>query len=181
MTTGIFHCIFVGQNLTTMKEKKERKLKQNGNEKKQAVENEKNNNVQNDAREENPDTKPATDDSWAYFFMKLIKMMIAIEDLVEAKKNLENDPRFVAIIKRFMELQEKYEEEHLEEMEEVDDDYEFEDKELFNIVQMMKHNLQSHGIQVKVRKVTDPEEIRKFESIMRDIPQKNGTAKTYDA
>lgn len=163
-----------------MKDKKEKKLTEDGNEMKQAVENEKTNNTQNEVHEENPDSKKVDATSWIPFIQKFINVMIAIEDLVEAKQTMEQDYNFVELMKKFMDFKKKYEEEHPEEMEEVDDDYECEDKELYDIVKAMKENLKAHGIQVKVRKVTDPEEVKKFENFMNGT-QKNGVAKTYDA
>ena len=163
-----------------MKDKKEKKLTEDGNEMKQAVENEKNKNTQNEAHDENPDSKTVDATSWIPFIQKFINVMIAIEDLVEAKQTMEQDYIFVELMKKFMECKKKYDEEHPMEMEEVDDDYKCEDEELYDIVKAMKENLKAHGIQVKVRKVTDPEEVKKFETFMNGT-QKNGVTKTYDA
>jgi len=163
-----------------MKDKKEKKLTEDGNEMKQAVENEKNNNAQNEAQEENPESKTVDATSWIPFIQKFIKVMIAIEDLMEAKQTMEQDYNFVELMKKFMEFKKKYDEEHPMEKEEVNDDYECEDEELYDMVKAMKENLKAHGIQVKVRKVTDPEEVKKFENFMNGT-QKNGATKTYDA
>ena len=163
-----------------MKDKKEKKSDENGEEMKKAVE-EKSNDIQNEACQENSDQKITMIEAWAPFLTKFIKVMIAIEDLVEAKKTMESDPYFVHVMKKFIEFKEKYEAEHPEVMEEVTDDYECEDEDLFDMVKQMKDNLQAHGISVKVRKVTDPEEVEKFERFMQGAPQKNGTSKIAEA
>lgn len=162
-----------------MKDKKEKKLTEDGNEMKQAVENEKNNNAQKEAREENPGSKTTNATSWIPFIQKFINVMIAIEDLVEAKQKMQQDDNFVELMRKFMEFKKKYEEEHPMEMEEMNDQ-ECEDEELYDMVKKMKKNLQAHGIEVKVRRVTDPEEVQKFENFMNGT-QKNGVTKTYDA
>ncbi len=164
-----------------MKEKKEKKSNENGNEKKRAVEEEKNIDVQQEERQDDLEQKVSLIEAWAPFLTKFIKVMIAIEDLVEAKKTMEGDPYFVHVMKKFFEFREKYEAEHPEVMEEVDDDYECEDEELFDMVKKMKDNLQAHGISVKVRKVTDPEEVEKFERFMKGTPTKNGASKIAEA
>lgn len=164
-----------------MKEKKEKKSNENGNEMKKAVEEEKNNEVQQEERQDDLEQKASLIEAWAPFLTKFIKVMIAIEDLMEVKKTMENDPYFVHVMKKFMEFKEKYEAEHPEVMEEVDDDYECEDDDLFDMVKQMKDNLQAHGISVKVRKVTDPVEVEKFERFMKEVPQKNGASKIAEA
>ena len=65
--------------------------------------------------------------------------------------------------------------------EEVNDDYECEDDDLFDMVKQMKDNLQAHGISVKVRKVTDPAEVEKFEHFMKEAPTENGASKIAEA
>lgn len=164
-----------------MKEKKEKKTTDVGNEKKRVVEEEKNNDVQKKMSQEDSDQKTSMMEAWVPFLTKFIKVMIAIEDLQEAKKAMESDPYFVYVMKKFMEFKEKYEAEHPEVMEEVDDDYECEDEELFDMVKQMKDNLQAHGISVKVRKVTDPAEVEKFERFMKGTPAKNGASKMAEA
>ena len=164
-----------------MKEKKEKKTTDVGNEKKRVVEEEKNNDVQKKMSQEDSDQKTSMMEAWVPFLTKFIKVMIAIEDLQEAKKAMESDPYFVYVMKKFMEFKEKYEAEHPEVMEEVDDDYECEDEELFDMVKQMKDNLQAHGISVKVRKVTDPAEVEKFERFMKGTPTKNGASKMAEA
>lgn len=163
-----------------MKDKKEKKANENGDEMKKAVE-EKNNDVQQEERQDELDQKLKLIETWAPFLRKFIEVMIAIEDLVEAKKTMESDPYFVHVMKQFLEFKEKYEAEHPEVMEEVNDDYECDDKDLFDMVKEMKDNLQAHGISVKVRKVTDPEEVEKFERFMKEVPTKNGASKIAEA
>lgn len=163
-----------------MKEKKEKKTVEEGDEKKRVVEEEKNNDVQ-EMSQEDFDQKISMIEAWAPFLSKFIKVMIAVEDLVEAKKTMESDPQFVYVMKKFMEFKEKYEAEHPEVMDEVNDDYECEDEELFDMVKQMRNNLQAHGISVKVRKVTDPEEVEKFERLMNVTSTKNGASKIAEA
>jgi len=193
LTDSVFLCIFVAQILKAMKSKKEKKWN-NGEGKEMPAENVKNHDTSNEVHEQNAsaDTESEAPDEeqektttlieqWAPFLTKFIKVMIAVEDLVEAKKTMESDPQFVYVMRKFMEFKEKYDAEHPEVMEEVDDDYECEDEELFDMVKKMKDNLQAHGISVKVRKVTDPAEVEKFERFMKGTPTKNGASKIAEA
>ena len=173
--------------------KKEKKLN-NGEGKEMPAENVKNHDASNEVHEQNDSANPESEspneeqektvtliEQWAPFLTKFIKVMIAIEDLVEAKKTMESDPHFVYVMKKFMEFKEKFDAEHPEMTEEVNDDYECEDDDLFDMVKQMKDNLQAHGISVKVRKVTDPAEVEKFESFMKGTPTKNGASKIAEA
>ena len=193
MTYRVFLCIFVAQILKAMKSKKEKKWN-NGEGKETPAENAKNHDTSNEVHEQNAsaDTESETPDEelenttalvgqWAPVLIKFIDVMIAIEDLVKAKKTMESDPQFIYIMKKFMEFKEKFEAKHPELLEEVDNDYECEDEDLFDMVKKMKDNLQAHGITVKVRKVTDPAEVEKFESFMKGIPTKNGASKIAEA
>lgn len=184
--------IFVAQNLKAMKSKKEQKMN-NGEGKEMPAENVKNHDASNEVLEQNSstDTKSESTDEerektitlieqWAPFLSKFIKVMIAIEDLVEAKKTMESDPHFIYVMRKFMEFKEKFEAEHPE-MTEVNDDYECEDDDLFDMVKQLKDNLLAHGISVKVRKVTDPAEVEKFERFMNETPTKNGASKIAEA
>lgn len=164
-----------------MKEKKEKKTTDVGNEKKRVVEEEKNNDVQKKMSQEDSDQKTSMMEAWVPFLTKFIKVMIAIEDLQEAKKAMESDPYFVYVMKKFMEFKEKYEAENPDVMEEMEDDYECEDEGLFDLVKQIMNNLQAHGISVKVRKVTDPAEVEKFERFMKGTPTKNGASKMAEA
>ena len=151
---------------------------------KMSAEEEKNKDVQQQEESKDVESTLSLIEAWAPFLQKFIKVMIAIEDLVEAKKEMEGDPYFVHVMKKFIAFKEKYEAEHAEElakMEEVDDDYDCEDKELFDAVKDMRDNLQAHGISVKIRKVTDPEEVKKFDSFMKGVPQKNGASSIAEA
>ena len=181
MTTGFSCIIFVAQIFNTMKNKKEEKKKTSGNENNQTAEKEKNNDFQQEIGAETSDKAADLLEAWAPFLQKFIKVMIAIEDLVDAKKEMEADPYFVHVMTKFLAFKEKYEAEHPEVMEEVDDDYDCEDKELFDVVKEMKGKLQQCGISVKVRKVTDPEEVEKFESFMKGKTQPNGATPMADA
>ena len=164
-----------------MKKKKEKKTTEEGDEKTRVVEEEKNNDVQKEMSQEDFDQKISIIEAWAPFLTKFIKVMIAIEDLEETKKSMESDPYFVHVMKKFIEFKEKYEAEHPEVIEEVDEDYECEDEELFDMVKQMRNKLQAHGISVKVRKVTDPAEVEKFERFMKGTPTKNGASKMAEA
>ena len=135
---------------------------------------------------ENPEVektmeKDALIEQWAPFLTKFIKVMIAIEDLVEAKKTMESDPHFVYVMKKFMEFKEKFDAEHPEMTEGVDDDYGCEDDDLLDMVKQMKDNLQAHGISVKVRKVTDPEEVKKFENFLNGQKPQNSAVSMAEA
>jgi len=146
-----------------MKKKNEEKMPEQGCDTKMSAEEEKNKDVQQ--QEESKDVESTL-------------------SLMEAKKEMEGDPYFVHVMKKFIAFKEKYEAEHAEElakMEEVDDDYDCEDKELFDAVKDMRDNLQAHGISVKIRKVTDPEEVKKFDSFMKGVPQKNGASSIAEA
>jgi len=176
-----------------MKKKNEENLPEQGCGDQVAVEKEttnevvSNETVQEEATEEQQDdviSKISLIEAWAPFLQKFIKVMIAIEDLVEAKKEMEGDPYFVHVMKKFIAFKEKYEAEHADElakMGEVDDDYDCEDKELFDAVKNVRDNLQAHGISVKIRKVTDPEEVKKFDSFMKGVSQKNGASSIAEA
>ncbi len=165
----------------------------NGKGKEMPAENVKNHDASNEVLDQNSstDTKSESTDEerektitlieqWAPFLSKFIKVMIAIEDLVEAKKTMESDPHFIYVMRKFMEFKEKFEAEHPE-MTEVNDDYECEDDDLFDMVKQLKDNLLAHGISVKVRKVTDPAEVETFERFMNETPTKNGASKIAEA
>ena len=173
-----------------MKKKKEEKLPEKGCGDKVAVKKETTNEVvNNETIKEEVAEEPQDDfeakisliEAWAPFLQKFIKVMIAIEDLVEAKKEMEHDSYFARVMEKFIAFKEKYEAEHPEMFEEMEEDDNYEDEELFEVVKKMRDKLQAHGISVKVRKVTDPEEVRKFESFMKDVPQKNGTMSVAEA
>jgi hypothetical protein len=166
-----------------MKKEKEEKLPNQGCDTKMSAE-EKNKDVQQQKKAEDVESTLSLIEAWAPFLQKFIKVMIAIEDLVEAKKEMEGDPYFVHVMKKFIAFKEKYEAEHADElakMGEVDDDYDCEDKELFDAVKNVRDNLQAHGISVKIRKVTDPEEVKKFDSFMKGVSQKNGASSIAEA
>ena len=165
----------------------------NGEGKEIPAENVKKHNAPNEVHEQNASTdneSESTDqeqekrttliEQWTPFLTKFIKVMIAVEDLVEAKKTMESDPHFIYVMRKFMEFKEKFEAEHPE-MTEVNDDYECEDDDLFDMVKQLKDNLLAHGISVKVRKVTDPAEVEKFERFMKGTPTKNGASKIAEA
>lgn len=190
-----FRRIFVAQNLKAMKSKKEEK-KNNDDSKKMSVENEKKQEASNEVHEQKFSSEAESEDfehgemedkvalieRWAPFLTKFIKVMIAIEDLLDAKKTMEGDPYFVHIMEKFMEFKEQYFAEHPEVMEEgIDEDYDLEDKELFGVVKEMKDKLQQCGISVKVRKVTDPAEIEHFERIIHDQKPSNGAVSMAEA
>lgn len=166
-----------------MKKEKEEKLPNQGCDTKMSAK-EKNKDVQQQKKAEDVESTLSLIEAWAPFLQKFIKVMIAIEDLVEAKKEMEGDPYFVHVMKKFIAFKEKYEAEHADElakMGEVDDDYDCEDKELFDAVKNVRDNLQAHGISVKIRKVTDPEEVKKFDSFMKGVSQKNGASSIAEA
>lgn len=173
-----------------MKKKNEENLPEQGCGNKVAAEKEttkevvNNETVNEEAAEEqsdNDEAKPSLIEAWTPFLKKFINVMIAIEDLLEAKREMQHDPYFAHVMEKFIAFKEKYEAEHPEIFEEMDDEDECEDEELFDIVKTMRDKLQAHGISVKVRKVTDPEEVKKFESIMKDVPQRNGKTSVAEA
>ena len=166
-----------------MKKEKEEKLPNQGCDTKMSAK-EKTKDVQQQKKAEDVESTLSLIEAWAPFLQKFIKVMIAIEDLVEAKKEMEGDPYFVHVMKKFIAFKEKYEAEHADElakMGEVDEDYDCEDKELFDAVKNVRDNLQAHGISVKIRKVTDPEEVKKFDSFMKGVSQKNGASSIAEA
>ena len=173
-----------------MKKKNEENLPEQGCGDQVAVEKEttnevvSNETVQEEATEEQQDdvlSKISLIEAWAPFLQKFIKVMIAIEDLVEAKKEMEHDPYFARVMKKFIAFKEKYEAEHPEVFEETDDEEDREDDDLFDLLKNMRNKLEAHGISVKVRKVTDPEEVKKFESLMGNAHQKNKTTPVAEA
>jgi hypothetical protein len=172
-----------------MKKKNEENLPEQGCGTKMPAENEatnevvKNETVSKETAEEQQDDDEARlslIEAWAPFLQKFIKVMIAIEDLVEAKREMEHDPYFSHVMKKFIAFKEKYEAEHPELFEETDDEEDGKD-ELFDVVKMMRDKLEAHGISLKVRKVTDPEEVKKFESFMGGSSKKSRTTPVAEA
>jgi len=136
-------------------------------------------------KEEEKKISASNDDlmkAWSPFIVKFIEVMIAIEDLVEKKQEMEMDPCFAHVMKKFLVFKEKFEAEHFEnKVIEEREEERFVDNENFNkVVHNFKKECDELGISVKIRRLIDSEDIESQQRFFGDIPS-NGKAKTYDA
>ncbi|MCR4825640.1 MAG: hypothetical protein K5882_01660 [Bacteroidales bacterium] len=124
--------------------------------------------MENKNEEKNQKAQDEVIRAWVPFISKFVNVMIHIEDLVEAKKEMEKDPCFIHILEKFMDFKEQFDKEHPTEKEDDDDDLNFcEDEEMKDLIRKMKTGFREMGISVKVKKV------------IKDIPMEDADKKLF--